>query len=279
MKKTFTLIIVCLSVLLVTACTNHSNEMTEVSPTPAAVTPMPQEIKEEIIIEKFPLQSSEAHVGYSKNSVIVQLSGMSDQNIQNKINRTLQAYADEELAQALIMAEENLVELEKNKQGWFDTYGTTEESFFFGHINNQFEVTYLSPHIVSILSSGDFSMMPEAHPLKKKQAFVFDLQSGDRLQVKDALLGHASTEAAFKELVRNEIQSGKLRPEGAADSISDLESFMNNLNSEAFWIQEQNEQKIMTLFEEAIYAIGFYELDLTQESLGDLADPNAEIWK
>lgn len=283
MKKTAYLMIVSLVVVLLAACNNNQNLQSPTQPVlESSLSPdsqTPEDAMEQISIEQFPLHSDDKYVSYSEDSVIVQVSGMTDQTIQNKINRTLQTYADEELAQTIMIAEENVTELLQEKEKWLELYETNDESFFYGNILNQFSVTYLNPHIISVVSDGYVSMMPETHPLKKKQAFVFDLQTGDRLQVKDALSRTSTIEAAFKQLTQDEILLGHLRPEGAEETISDTDTFMSNLNSEKWWIQEKNGHKTMTIFAEAIYAIGFYELDFTMESLGALADAGSPVWK
>lgn len=226
-----------------------------------------------------PLRSPDKRVSYSEDSVLVQLDGLHNRDAQAKINSVLQVHAKEELAKALAAVEQNLADRQADKERWAELYGAEDESFFYGTIVNQYQVTYLNPHIVSIVSDGFFSMMPQAHPLKKRAAFVFDLSTGEQLSVKDALRAGPDTEEKLSRIVREQIEKGRLRPEGTSGTVDDPGTLMSDPDSVQFWVRETEEGKALTLFREAIYAIGFYELDLPEAVLGELADPQSPIWR
>ncbi|MCA0753638.1 DUF4163 domain-containing protein [Paenibacillus sp. N4] len=226
-----------------------------------------------------PLRSPDKRVSYSEDSVLVQLDGLQNRDAQAKINSALQAHAKEELAEALAAVEQNLTERQADKDRWAELYGAEDETFFYGTIVNRYQVTYLNPHIVSIVSDGFFSMMPQAHPIKKRAAFVFDLRTGERLRVKDALRAGPDTEEKLSRIVREQIAKGRLRPEGTGETLHEPGSFMSEPDSVQFWVRETEDGKALTLFRDAIYAIGFYELDLPEAVLGELADPQSPIWR
>lgn len=234
--------------------------------------------KEQILIEKQPLQSKDKYIVYDNGASLIQLSGMSNTAVQNKINSALHDTAESDYQDLLDYVQDRMPEMLANREKWKD-YGAEDESYFYGHIDVQYEVTYQNDHIISILANGLARALPEVHPARLRHAFVFDLATGERLKIKDALNRSDELKDRFTELTRKLIGQGKLLPEEAGIPSANEGPQMNDPDSYDYYVQKKDGTKVMTIYEETSHVIGYYELDLAPQDLGELKDSNSPIWQ